>query len=337
MRLTWTMSGMSSRHRWVWPVVGGAIIAVMMLKGRSPSFPGGSLEWLLDLAAALACGFLIRYGFRQLRKKNMIENVPSSPIRSVAMGLAEIKGRAPAAAPPLTAPLSGAPCHYFRYRVEEERHRSKGGKEWVTIDQGESNVPFHVEDPTGRILVNPAGAELLLKRDYQKIERGEGWFGKRKRYSEWRIDPAEFVYVIGSVSKLRDMVADRRAVLQERLRQVKKDPETARRFDLDDNGALDEREWAGAVAVVKDELLREELSKGSGDGRENLVISAGELESTFVISDRDERGITTALGWKAFGSVAAGGTGTLAMVVSILGRFGVLPGGLTFPWESLLK
>jgi hypothetical protein len=207
----------------------------------------------------------------------------------------------------------------------------------VTIDQGESNVPFQVEDPTGRILVNPAGAELLLKRDYQKIERGEGWFGKRKRYSEWRIDPAEFVYVIGSVSKLRDMVADRRAVLQERLRQVKKDPKAVKRFDLDDNGTLDEREWAGAVAVVKDDLFREEVGRGAGDPRENLVIGAAELESTFVISDRDERNVTASLGWKAFGSVAAGGTGTLVMVVSILGRFGVTPGDWTFPWESLLN
>ena len=336
MRVVWAGSGWTLQGRWIVPAVLAGVFAAMLSRGKLPFAAGGSLEWVLDLAAATACGFLIRYGFRQLRKKNMVENVPSSPIRSVAMGLSEIQGRAPAAAT-LAAPLSETPCHYFRYRVEEERHRSKGGREWVVVDRGESNVPFHVEDPTGRILVNPQGADILLKRDYRRIERAEGWIGRRKRYSEWRIDPAEFVYVIGTVSKLRDVAAERRARLQEKLRDVKKDPAAVRRFDLDDSGTLDEQEWAGAVAVVKDDLLREELARKAGAPQEDLVVGAGETESTFLISDRDERRIASLLGWKAFGSVLSGGAGALAMITSILGRFGVVAGGWTFPWESLLN
>ena len=336
MRMVWAGSRWTFQGRWIVPAVLAGVFAAMLSRGRLPFAAGGSLEWVLDLAAAAACGFLIRYGFRQLRKKNMVENVPSSPIRSVAMGLSEIQGRSPAAAT-LSAPLSGASCHYFRYRVEEERRSGKGGRQWVTVDRGESNVPFHVEDPTGRILVNPQGADILLKRDYRRIDRAEGWLGRRKRYSEWRIDPAEFVYVIGTVSKLRDAAAERRARLQERLREVKRDPAAIRRFDLDDSGTLDEREWAGAVAVVKDDLLREDLARKSGDPREDLVVGAGETESTFLISDRDERRIASLLGWKAFGSVLSGGAGALAMIASILGRFGAGAGGWTFPWESLLK
>ena len=95
--------------------------------------------------------------------------------------------------------------------------------------------------------------------------------------------------------------------------------------------------WAGAVAVVKDDLLREDLARKSGDPREDLVVGAGETESTFLISDRDERRIASLLGWKAFGSVLSGGAGALAMIASILGRFGAGAGGWTFPWESLLN
>jgi len=320
-------------RRWMLSAVLAAAFMLTLLKGSFPSVAGGGWEWLLDLAAAVAGGFLIRYGFLQLRKKNLIENVPSSPIRSVAMGLAEIKGRSPATAT-LAAPLSGAPCHYFRYQVEEERSTGKR-REWVTVDQGKSNVPFPVEDATARILVNPEGADMLLKCDYERIERAEGWFGKRRRYREWRIDPAEFVYVIGTVSKLSDKIADRRTRLQEKLRQLKGNPEAMQRFNRDGNRQLDEAEWAGAVGSVKDDLLREELAEPPVEPAADLVVVAGDLEPTFVISDRDERSVAASLGLKAFGAVAFGGAIALAMSVSILGRFGVLPGGWTLPWESL--
>jgi len=336
MRVTWTGSGWALQRRWIVPAAMVGVFAAVMTRGRLPLAAGGSLEWALDLAVAAACVLLIRYGFRQLRKKNMIENVPSSPIRSVAMGLSEIQGRSTADAT-LTAPLSNTLCHYYRYQVEEERHRSKGGREWVVVDRGESSAPFHVEDPTGGILVDPSGAEILLKRDYQRIDRGEGWFGRRKRYSEWRIDPADFVYVIGTVSKLRDPAAERRARLQEQLRGIKKDPAAIGRFDLDGNGTLDEQEWAGAVAVVKDDLLREELARKTAGPGDNLVVGAGETESTFMISDRDERRLATLLGWKAFAAILAGGAGALAMIASILGHFGGGAGGWTFPWETLLQ
>jgi hypothetical protein len=327
---------MSGPGRWILPAAIAVVFAVTAGKRVVPSLSGANLEWTLDLAAAAGCGFLIRYGFRTLREKNMIENVPSSPIRSVAMGLSEIKGHAPAQAT-LSAPLSSAPCHYFRYQVEEERSRGKGGKEWVTVDQGESNVPFHVEDPTGRILVNPAGAELLLKRDYERIEPGAGWFGKRKRYREWRIDPTEFVYTLGTVSKLRDEISEGREHLREKLQQAKRDPETIKRFDLDGSGALDEQEWAGAVAVIKDDLMREEAARPAEEPQSNLVVGKGDLETTFIISDRDERSIAASLGWRALAGILLGGAGALLMIVSILGRFGVMPGGWGFPWEKLFN
>jgi E3 ubiquitin ligase len=308
-------------------------VLVAILKGFAHPASRAGWEWLLDLAAATAGGFLIRYGFRQLRKKNLIENIPSSPIRSVAMGLAEIKGHSPSAAT-MTAPLSGKSCHYFRYRVEEERNRGKS-REWVTVDQGASNAPFFVEDPTARILVNPERADILLARDYERIDRGEGWFAKRRRYREWRIDPADFVYVIGTVSKLRDRVAERRTRLQEELRRLKQDPEALKRFDRNGDKQLDEAEWAGAVSAVKDDLLRQEVAESPAPVTEDLVVGAGELEPIFVISDRDEKSVAASMGWKAFGAVICGGVAALGMSVSILGRFDVLPGGWTFPWESL--
>jgi len=319
-----------------WAVSIFVVLAFTAFSGVFSSKPGGGggAWWILDLAAGAGCAYLVRRGFRQLREKNMIENVPSSPIRSVAMGLAEIKGKACGEAT-LSAPFSQARCHYFRYLVEEERQRGKGGKEWVTVDQGKSNVPFSVEDPTGKILVNPEGADITLKRDYQTIENGEGWFGRRKRYSEWRIDPGDALYLLGTVSKQQELMEERRAALGEKLRQVKHDPATLKRFDLDDNGTLDEQEWAGAVAVVRRELLDAEAARKAAQPQSDLVVGAGDTESMFVISDRDERSIARLLGWKALGFVGLGGAGLLAMAASILGRFGIIQ--WSFPWAALFS
>jgi E3 ubiquitin ligase len=333
--MDWTSRSLTSQARWIGPALLAAFAILAWSRGAAGSGRGGGLEWVLDLAVAAGGAFFVRHGFGQLREKNMIENVPSSLIQSVALGLAEIKGSSPNEAP-LAAPLSGAACHYYRFLVEEER-RSGKDKHWVTLDEGKSNVPFHLQDSTGRILVNPQGADILLQRDYQRMERGEGWLGKRRRYQEWRIDPGDFVYVLGTVSRLQEVAGERRVLLAEKLRQLKKDPGAARRFDLDADGRLDEREWAGAVAVVKDDLLRQAPAPSAGKPEDTLVVGAGELESTFVISDRDERSITRALGWRALGAVAGGGAGMLVMSVSILGRLGLRPGGWTFPWEALFR
>ena len=54
------------------------LVLVAMLKGFAQPTGGGGWEWLLDLAAATGGGFLIRYGFRQLRKKNLRITWPAS-------------------------------------------------------------------------------------------------------------------------------------------------------------------------------------------------------------------------------------------------------------------
>lgn len=309
--------------------------AISLASHRSAAGPGGDLWWALDLAAAVAAGWGIRWGFRQLREKNMIENIPPSPVRSVAMGLTAINGRAIQEGT-LLAPLSGTHCVYYRYLVEEER-RGRHGREWVTVDQGASDTPFHVQDPTGRILIVPLGSEMLLGQDYRVIDRDTGLLSSRRRNTEWRIHPDDFVFVIGTVSKMHDVVAEQRQELLQRLQQTKRDPEAVKRFDLDGDGRINPQEWDGAVAVVKDELLREQVSRPAPGPLDDLYVGQGAVEDTFLISDRDEQSVARSLGWRALGAVAAGGVGFLVMAGSLLGRFGMTHSRWTFPWGSIFR
>jgi hypothetical protein len=118
----------------------------------------------LAFAGAFAGVYLFYRGFRLLQRKRLILNTPASKIRSAAMGLVEINGLAVG---PYTmlAPITGVPCYYFRTTAWQWQQRGKNS-EWVKVADESLHVPFFLEDNTGRILVNPQGAEMDIHRDF---------------------------------------------------------------------------------------------------------------------------------------------------------------------------
>lgn len=289
-------------------------------------FPGmrpGSGHALFDVAAALGGAALLAAGFVLLHKKRVLENVPRSRIRSVAMGFAEISGITRTRTP-VVAPLSGMSCVFFRYLVEEERATSRGRREWRTIDQGRSADWFYLEDPTGTIVIDPDGADADLGRDFRNIERGEGFFACKKRYTEWRLNIGEAAYVVGTVRRLRNLAQERRATLHESLRALKRDPARLKSFDTDRDGQISTEEWGNAVRVVEDQALKEEVARQPGPPEDDLVIAKGEAEKTFVISDKGERDLVRALAWKAGLALAGGAALAIAGAISLLARAGLI-------------
>jgi hypothetical protein len=113
-------------------------------------------------------------GFRYLRTKRMIENLPRSKCRSVAMGLAELKGEVVAAEKLLVSPFSQKQCVYYDLTVEEYGERKVQGRdgqeetqsEWEKVGQGSESVPFYLKDETGKVLVNPVGADIEAEESY---------------------------------------------------------------------------------------------------------------------------------------------------------------------------
>jgi len=71
---------------------------------------------LLGFGAGLVFFFK---GFGVWRKMRLIQDTPTSKIRSMALGRVELYGQAVEKAE-LTAPLTGAACVYYRYQVEQE-------------------------------------------------------------------------------------------------------------------------------------------------------------------------------------------------------------------------
>ena len=110
--------------------------------------------------------FLFLYGFRLLQRRRLILDTPFSKIRSASLGMVEISGLA-TGPHTMLAPITGRPCYYFRTLVWEWKQHGKN-KEWVKIAGECMHVPFFLDDNTGRMLIDPRGADLDLHRDFQQ-------------------------------------------------------------------------------------------------------------------------------------------------------------------------
>ena len=157
--------------------------------------------------------FVFANGFILLRRKRLVENTPTAKARSAPMGRVEVSGAIVPFQEITIAPFSGQQCVYFRYSLEERYEiKDKHGDRrysWKTIDSGKWSVPFFVQDETGKILVDPKGAEVETAADRIKEIIAEAALpeiiSKRislprrdiLRFTERYIKPGEQLFVLG--------------------------------------------------------------------------------------------------------------------------------------------
>jgi hypothetical protein len=109
---------------------------------------------------------LLFQGFRLLQRRHLILNTPVSKIRSASLGMVELSGLAVG---PYTvvAPITERACYYYR-TIAWEWKRSGRSSQWVKVAAECTHVPFFLDDNTGKVLVDPRGADLDLHRDFQQ-------------------------------------------------------------------------------------------------------------------------------------------------------------------------
>jgi hypothetical protein len=296
----------------------------------------GDPRWLVALAFGLGAGvFLFVRGFSAWRHMRLVEDTPTSRVRSMALGRVEVRGRAEGKGP-LAAPLTGRSCVWYRWRIEEEvgdsRHRR-----WRTLEQGSSDAwPFYVEDETGQVLVDPQGANIDAPHDLSRVnpdltgplgsfveERGirtSGFLGMRRklRFTEWHIAPGDALYVLGVAQERGGIVHERRSRITEKLALLRADPDAMAAFDRDGDGHVSGDEWdvARRLAVQEVEL----------GGFEDRVVIARDPDgrAPFYVSDRDERAVIRSHRWSAVGGVFGGAALALCCVAALLHKLELL-------------
>jgi len=137
------------------------LLSLILLNTRNP---GGFILWCgIGFAAGI---YLFFRGFYLLQRRRLILDTPLSKIRSAAMGMVEVSGLAVG---PYTmiAPITARPCYYYRTVAWEWKRQGKNNQ-WVKVAGECMHLPFFLDDNTGRVLVDPRGAELDLHRDFRE-------------------------------------------------------------------------------------------------------------------------------------------------------------------------
>ena len=280
-------------------------------------------------------------GFKKLRRKRMIENIPTSTIRSMAMGLVEIIGKA-LKDPQLYSPLTSTACVFYKYEVERLESRGKSSR-WVTIAHGSSkDCLFYVNDGTGEIAVQPEGAEMLIPVSYRYqnsfgkdipdnlvsfLEKNKiGYkvlFGLRAqlRFTEWRIAPEDTAYIIGTADKNKNLAVLRKETLLKHIEELKNNPEKMKEVDTDKDGTISEEEWDAAVYNIESALLQKELESAQKNELHDVVIGKGDHDKVFIISNHSKEKLIKMLSWQSALGIFGGVLIMLVSLCYILCRF----------------
>jgi hypothetical protein len=137
---------------------------------------------------------------RRLAQARHLLDTPTSKIRSAAQGYAEFYGvLQPQPDSLIVAPLSGKPCLWWRFKIEEYQADDKK-RSWRVLESGSCESWLQLDDGTGHCLINPRGAEVRpstreVWQGHLRHPRGpakSGWqgllsSGKRYRYTEERL------------------------------------------------------------------------------------------------------------------------------------------------------
>lgn len=231
--------------------------------------------WLLVAGLAATAVYSFWYSFKAWTRNRVIEDTPTSRVRSAAQGYVELSGRG--VLPPDAvnkAPLTGMPCTWWRYKIEERRYSGRS-RSWTTLQSDTSAEPFLLDDGTGQCLIDPRGAEVFpgasdvwygqSEWPEMHIPNGSGIFGwlvdtfvtDKYRYTEYRLQPHEQLYAIGAFRSLGGVsVESPDAAVTELLREWKQDQTTLlARFDSNHDGTLSGAEWDQARAAARKQVL----------------------------------------------------------------------------------
>jgi hypothetical protein len=163
------------------------------------------LIWVLSqpmlwAAAGVILGpyFFLR-GFRLLQRQRLIADTPRSTIRSAALGMVELSGKA-VGPYILVAPLSQTNCLYYRLVIESNPQGDLDSK------IKELSAPFFLDDGTGKVLIYPQGAELNMPPTCDRAEYGKLAIlfsrfseGTPEFAQEYAVRPGDNIFVLGTL------------------------------------------------------------------------------------------------------------------------------------------
>ena len=184
------------------------------------AFVRANPQLIIPIGGMVAGVILFIAGLKWFGHKRLIENIPTSKIRAIAMGLVEIFGKViPIETNLLISPFSNTGCVYYKFTIERWTQKDNQ-RNWQVVNSGKTSLPFILQDDTGSVLIDPVGAKIDIKSNTFSSGAGhdppasvqnflqmnnlnyEGFFGVnyKMRYRESIIVPEENLFIIGSAT-----------------------------------------------------------------------------------------------------------------------------------------
>jgi len=251
------------------------------------AFASGAIPFIIAM-------LLFWYAFYFLRIKRQMENTPTSKVRSVAMGMVEVKGEAIRKFA-LLSPMSQTPCVFYRLT----KYRRDKNKQWkVSSISSSDNVPFMLEDATGRVEINPAGCRVSAG---SKQEGSPGQVGLMRlngnsddKWVEEIVIDGTLLYVLGyaSVKKAEGPTLAEKKIAA--LRALKQNPQDLQQYDHDGDGEISADEWDTARDAVEEKMLQESLqNKRQRKKQEEYIVIGKKKGHPLIITEtHSEDGLT---------------------------------------------
>ena len=271
------------------------------------------------LVTLAATAFTLWKGFAYLKHYRLITGTPTSRIRSAHQGYVEIMGHIiEGEYGPLTAPLSGRECVWYRYKVSHLQSSGKT-KHWRTERSGESDAWFQINDGTATGLIDPAGATVRTVNtrtwygdtpNPNKLAAHQSGFnlntvlfkdlgGSRYRYQETLLFTHEQVYALGqfqSVGGGRDLTPLQQ-LSGEIIREWKHSyNDLLQRFDRNNDKKIDMQEWNDVQKAAQKEAVQRRADMAAAPTM-HVLRCPNEKNNPFLISTFDEEKLATRYGW----------------------------------------
>lgn len=229
---------------------------------------------VLILVCVAIASFIKAYS--SLLRKRIIQDTPTSRIRSAAQGYIELIGQGLLfPGDTVVAPLTKTICTWYSYSIEQKRGSGKNSR-WDVIEQGESDTLFLLKDDTGQVTVDPEGAVVtpavsLVWYGHSKYPPPgsapdkSSWYSMGiggYRYTEKRMHPGDDLYAIGLFATVGNSAAGFTVNedVKELLAEWKKDSEILlSKYDMNRDGQIDVSEWQ----KVREDALIEVKAKHS--------------------------------------------------------------------------
>jgi hypothetical protein len=217
----------------------------------------GLISLLLGSVVSLGC---LIGAFFVLRRKRLIDDIPTSKAQGVFIGLVELKGTAESEKP-LTSYLAGTRCVQCTWQVDEEwsktvyttdaeghthSHTESG---WTRVAGGSLYIPFYLKDDTGVIRIVPERATIHgVKVFDQTCSRGNPlYFAKgpasevpnsthRRRFLETAVPLHSMLYIVGQARVQENVVAPEIAYAKDApmfLISTRTEKQISRRYTLE--------------------------------------------------------------------------------------------------------